>query len=124
MKISGWQRIGIAATVAWWIGCGVHFKNQYDWHLETAADAQRLNADYVAKKAECERLNMSGPPWDYFGCKSTLSTMPYPVVAVDGPALWGVVYDCVGLPFLGWIGVWILFATLRWIARGFREVKP
>jgi hypothetical protein len=30
----------------------------------------------------------------------------------------------VWLPFLGWIGTWTGFATLRWIARGFRRHAP
>ena len=106
MKLNGWQRIGIVASVAWAIGAYVH---TFDTEYSAALGIYNMIYDDCVKDS-------SGQVGGSDHCKQTLTASldeSY-VGSREAAALFAVV----PIP-LGWGFVYLVLFLVRWIKRGF-----
>ena len=104
LRLNGWQRIGVVASVLWAIG-GAYWGNNIrlhegDWVLENySACLHAPHSDW----AECEKkLDKDWP------------------AAISGRGLYAAFVGLVPIP-LGWLMVYGIVALARWIRTGFNQ---
>jgi hypothetical protein len=121
MMTSGWQRIGIVASVAWTVWCGGTFLAKQD-----AAITQETITRPVAKtlldedEDGCRRLLP-----DYEKAKACWNEVDnglnhsryYKIVIA--PDLQTSVLEWLAALVSGWLAAWGALSLARWIARGF-----
>ena len=111
MKLNGWQRIGIVASVVWAIGAGLYSLNaSHDREAEKAAD-------HVARSCIEAYRNARGvnpPPG-----QCDVSADQYTVSLQSGEFVDAAIAALVPVS-LGWA----LGYAIVWIRRGFRPVPP
>lgn len=106
MKLNGWKRIGIIASVVWILGAGLYTNGALQESDRKAATAISLDCEsYIAKGitslAECDKR--SG---DYLAGTYSREWMAAALVAF------------VPVPF-GWGFVYLVLFLVRWVKRGF-----
>ena len=108
MKLSGWKRIGIVASVVWVIGAGIYtFQAASDEDMRVAGEITQVCSDShrVRGVADNECLKRGE---DY-----AVEMLPYEKLEAALVAL-------VPVPF-GWGFVYLVLFVVRWVKRGFSE---
>jgi hypothetical protein len=107
MKINGWKRIGIIASVVWILGAGAHTFNVVDNDLIKTASALTLSCEEAQNwrwSAECDKRST-----DYLAESSYILWIDVAVVAfVPVPLGWGFTY--------------LVLFLVRWVKRG--SIRP
>jgi hypothetical protein len=107
MRLNGWQRIGIVASVAWAIGAYVYTNSQQDWasqhaNLCFAIERERdVRDDAEARVAECYRKFNRNLP-----------------IALAQQRSDAIALALVPVP-LGWLLAYGVLWLVRWVRRGF-----
>ena len=119
MKLNGWKRIGIVASVVWIIGAYIYtFRMEVD---ETVRISNSLDQDCLSSGtdfpgetvAQVEaRLEVCEKRLDDFMAKANSSDEVYAALAAVVP-----------VP-LGWGFVFLILFLVRWIKRGFGYKSP
>jgi hypothetical protein len=138
MKINGWKRIGVIASVVWMVGAGLYTLNVTSGaDLRFAASIYRQCADIRDERSQnqreyCARQGAIAPMIDSstvfnkcmeeFAAKypdtcSTRST-DYAVSALPGERIEAIVVALVPVPFAWGLAYLVLF-LVRWVKRGF-----
>jgi hypothetical protein len=106
VKINGWQRIGIIASVAWVLGAGFH-----------TLDSEQNNATerVVTVIQSCESVHDASRNCDAEGDKfiPTWSNGD-----LQQEWAWAAIVAFVPLP-LAWGAVYLVLFLIRWVRRGF-----
>ena len=108
MRLGGWTRIGIVASVLWAVVGGVYVRS-----AELNQAEPRIRENYKV----CGNLAVTQPSeWEACMSRMRLSTADY-TSAAQFKAL---VAAFVPIPF-AWLFVWIGVRTTRWVSAGFRK---
>ena len=121
MRLNGWQRIGIVASVAWAI-YGVHLSdNDLQQRQASARFEFGLCVDRAEQRARSAVLQLNAKETlasDRKVCDS-LEGAEYKASGDDQPAYF-ILYSLAPIP-LGWLGAYGLIALFHWIRRGFQS---
>ena len=117
MKIGGWQRIGIVASVLW-VFVGGFIGNKEALDEAGARTASQLDSCVAANK---RRSGEDGPYEQVWTpCKNQFSAN----FRRNAEGHWWVVLAVALIPIpIAWLLGWILIATTRWIRAGFSNQK-
>jgi hypothetical protein len=113
MRLSGWQRIGIVASILWFVvGCFIGNEFAFD----DASTRTRLSFDNCVAGNK-RRFGEYGP-YDkvWTPCWNQYSSQF--MKNAEGHWLVALAVAVIPLP-IAWLLGWLLIATARWIARGF-----
>jgi hypothetical protein len=99
-RLNGWERIGIVLSVLWFVGTFAYALNDHDRTADLFLSACRLDKSFDECWEETRPLRALSLQW---------------VVDVLGLAIFGI--------FFGWLCVYVVVATVRWIMRGFSIQK-
>ena len=114
MRLNGWQRIGVVASVCWFVGGGL-------WINGLVGDY--LGAPVVAELRRCLEARSIQPDGtipadtDWGPCNKQFQ-VAFPI-AVAGHWFYAAVYALIPIPIV-WLIVWGLVALGRWIRAGFK----
>jgi hypothetical protein len=105
MKLNGWKRIGIIASIAWVLGAGIYT-------LTVDSDANALAASKIA--LSCEDANNGADPEG----KCSARADEYLAETISADRLEAAIVAFVPVP-LGWGFVYLALFLVRWVRRGF-----
>jgi hypothetical protein len=105
MKLNGWKRIGIVASVMWVLGAYTHaFNSEYDSTIKTST---LLSQDCF------ERADGQGE-WQL--CQKQQDE--YIAAVYPAEVKWAALFALVPVP-LGWGFVYLVLFIVRWVRHGF-----
>jgi hypothetical protein len=108
MRLNGWQRLGVVASVVWALG-GAFWGNNLGLH----------EGDYVVTQYQ---ICTEGPlPVDWNACSQAFAR-DWPA-AISHRWAYAAFFGLVPIP-LGWLIVYGLRALVRWIQSGFNKPIP
>jgi len=114
MKLNGWKRIGIIASIVWILGAGIH---TYDSEIDSAIN--RISSIHVA--CDSNLAGKTGDAWTegFNQCNKEADDL----LAVDSTNAWGPTLIIAFVPVpLGWGFTYLILFLVRWVKRGF--VRP
>jgi hypothetical protein len=113
MKLSGWKRIGIIASVVWILGAGVH---TYDSEIDRASD---LIADtHVRCDSNLPDSFKNERAYEAAFRQCNKKAEDSLALAIGDARLSAAIVAFVPVPF-GWGFVYLVLLLLRWVKRGF-----
>jgi hypothetical protein len=139
MKLNGWKRIGVVASVVWILGAGFYtlhvINEQEDRYIMTLGDGcEQDHLHEVQQRNEhCYRLSLNAPDFTtaYNKCtedfqETTQKTLDACWARVSSQATaeysdWWIEVLAVAfipLPF-GWGVIYLVLFVVRWVTRGF-----
>jgi hypothetical protein len=124
MRLNGWQRIGVVASVMWVVAGGWYEFHAIQQREDAEITARAKAADRRCRETEkmLEDLNIKSAPKDCLG--EDLRTVNRATEAVPSrESRWKVAAVAIlPIPF-GWLIAYALIAIGRWIAAGFRLTR-
>src|SRR5271169_7182927 len=113
IKLSGWKRIGIIASVAWVLGAGVH---TYDLEINRASD---LIADtHVRCDGSLPDYRQNEVAYEAAFRQCNKEAEDSLALATRDARLSAALVAFIPVPF-GWGFVYLVFFLVRWVKRGF-----
>jgi hypothetical protein len=107
LKLNGWQRLGMVASITWGIVGYMHQRNT-DFHREVAAQS-------VVYQACSDTAAMRGN-FDFSGCAADASRLDS---ALSTDALGNALVFAFGPIVLGWVVTYLAIFVFGWVRRGF-----
>lgn len=111
MKLNGWKRIGIVASVVWILGAGLH---TYGSEMET--DSRLISSTHVACDSNLGNKTEDARAEAFNECNKQADDSL--ALALTNARLAGALVAFVPVP-LGWAFVYLILFLVRWVKRGF-----
>ena len=112
LRLNGWQRIGIVASVLWVIGGGLAARD---------ADIRRASAMYSATYGICTQAEEKRPNYDFSRCIKEAGE----AYEIQLKGSWEhVAVVSFGTIVLAWPLAFMLTGIWRWVKRGFNTSSP
>ena len=111
MKLNGWKRIGIVASVVWVLGAGIH---TYDSEIER--DSDFITSSHV--KCDSDLPGTTGDAYQkgFDDCNKIADDSL--ALAISNDRFNAVLVAFVPVP-LGWGFVYLVLFLVRWVRRGY-----
>jgi hypothetical protein len=115
MKISGWQRIGVVASIIWFFAGGFIGNNLAIDNADTRTSLW-FNSCVAANKRQFGEYGPYEQVWT--PCWNQFSSQHSKNWEESGHWLVALAFALIPLP-IAWLLGWLIISTTRWVARGF-----
>ncbi len=103
MKLNGWQRIGVVASVLWGVGAAIY---------ERSGQVNMANAFYESALRNCS-------PELANACTNRATDTYVNLLALNFVEVSNIVFVAIGPVLAGWALAYLIVKVVRWVKAGF-----